>query len=135
MSGPSVAIATQMLEDRVWCREFIALARRRVEEAYVFFTGRLEEIGIKYSEGGAGFFVFVDLSPWLGREGGSQLEREIELAERFLEKGVLLQPGEEHSVRVGWFRLVFTMEREVVEEGLRRIERVVKELSCRMEGV
>lgn len=91
---------------------------------------RLSEIGIEYVEAGnAGFFVWVDLSSCLpaGTEGEGRERREQRLAQRFVDNGVFLQPGEEHG-RLGWFRLVFTLERHVVEEGLKRIEKTVKEI-------
>lgn len=134
VSGPSVAIATAMLEDRRWCGEFLNLSRARIAEAYLFFTARLEALGIDFYKGGnAGFFLWIDLSPFLppreSHGGLSDLQREFALADRLLVAGVVLQPGEEHGVRVGWFRVVFTMERAAVEEGLRRLESVIKGIS------
>jgi 1-aminocyclopropane-1-carboxylate synthase len=121
-SGPSVAIATAMLHDRTWVRSFMKLNRERVGEAYTYFTGRLSRIGVRYlSKVNAGLFVFVDLSPWLMDDVGQGKEvREQELAQRALEKGLFLQPGEEHALEPGWFRLVYTVERRVMDEGLER---------------
>jgi 1-aminocyclopropane-1-carboxylate synthase len=129
-SGPSVAIATTMLEDREWCRAFIELSRERIGAAYAFVTSRLDSMGIEYFEGGnAGFFVWVDLSPWLPpEERGSGFERECMLAEKMVGGGVFLHPGEEHGVRAGWFRVVYTMKERVVEEGMRRLGRVLGSL-------
>lgn len=42
------------------------------------------------------------------------------LAQKLLDNGVGVQPGEEHSEQPGWFRLVFSCDREVLEVGLRR---------------
>ncbi|KAJ4347280.1 uncharacterized protein N0V89_011220 [Didymosphaeria variabile] len=121
-SGPSVAIGTAMLEDRVWLRSFIKLSRERVGDAYTYFTGRLSKMGVKYlSRVNAGLFVFVDLSPWLSEDvGQGQTAREQELAQRSLDQGFFLQPGEEHALEPGWYRLVYTVERRVMDEGLRR---------------
>jgi 1-aminocyclopropane-1-carboxylate synthase len=121
-SGPSVAIATAMLHDRTWMRSFLQLSRERVGEAYTYFTGRLSRMGLKYlSRVNAGLFVFVDLSPWLMEDVGQGKEvREQEFAQRALEKGLFLQPGEEHALEPGWFRLVYTVERRVMDEGLDR---------------
>lgn len=47
-------------------------------------------------------------------------EREFRLAQRVLDAGAFLHPGEEHSKEVGWFRLVFTQEEETLKEGLKR---------------
>ena len=131
-SGPSLAIATAMLEDRTWCREYVAIARERIADAYRYTTKRLNEMGVKYLEGGnAGFFLWVNLTPLLPPEsvGVSDDEREYALTTRFLDGGVVLQPGEEHSVWKGWFRIVFTMEQWMLEEGLRRFEAVVRDLN------
>ncbi|KAF2445632.1 PLP-dependent transferase [Karstenula rhodostoma CBS 690.94] len=127
-SGPSVAIATAMFYDRTWMRSFIRMGRGRVGEAYTYFTGRLSRMGVRYLSGvNAGLFVFVDLSPWLREDVGQGKEaREQELAQRALGEGVFLQPGEEHAFEAGWFRLVYTVERRVMDEGLRRLERAIK---------
>lgn len=121
-SGPSVAIATAMLNDRTWMRWFISMSRERVGEAYTYFTERLSRMGVKYlSRVNSGLFVFVDFSPWLREDVGQGKEaREQELAQRALDQGVFLQPGEEHALEVGWFRLIYTVERRVMDEGLRR---------------
>ncbi|OHF01883.1 1-aminocyclopropane-1-carboxylate synthase [Colletotrichum orchidophilum] len=127
-AGPSVAIATAMFEDRGWHDEFIKKSKRSIAAAYEFVTGRLKEMGVGYVEANAGFFVFIDLSPWLppaSEEFDSDCEREYALAERFVEKGVFLHPGEEHSLAPGRFRLVYTQEEDIVAEGLRRINEVL----------
>jgi 1-aminocyclopropane-1-carboxylate synthase len=128
-SGPSVALATAMLEDRMWCREFVALARRRIGDAYAFVTGMLDTLGISYYRGNSGgFFVWVDLSRYLLPEGSgkSVFERECALAQKCVDGGVFLQPGEEHAVRPGWFRVVYTMEKDMVEVGLGRLGKVLR---------
>ena len=122
-SGVSIAIGTAMLEDREWCRSFITTSRQRIAEAYKFVTGRLRDMGVPYLRGGnAGFFVWIDLSAYLPpeRDGLLQQEREFALAQRFVDVGVFLHPGEEHSLVPGWFRMVYTMERSIVDEGLKR---------------
>jgi 1-aminocyclopropane-1-carboxylate synthase len=122
-SGVSIAIGTAMLEDREWCRSFIATSQQRIAEAYKFVTGKLRNMGVPYLRGGnAGFFVWIDLSAYLPSEseGLPQQEREFALAQRFVDAGVFLHPGEEHSLVPGWFRMVYTMERGIVDEGLRR---------------
>ncbi|XPS76234.1 hypothetical protein M3J09_008289 [Ascochyta lentis] len=74
---------------------------------------------------------YIDLSRKMLAEAyifTTSRQREQILAQRFVDNGVFLQPVEEHGT-VGWFRLVFSMDRCVVEEGLRRIERTVQEVS------
>jgi aspartate/methionine/tyrosine aminotransferase len=122
-SGPSIAIGTAMLEDREWRDAFISKSRQRIALAYQFVTSRLKDLGIHYMPGSnAAFFIWIDLSPYLSpeTEGKSKKERECELAKRFVDAKVFLQPDEERSSIVGWFRMVYTFDRDVVEEGLKR---------------
>ena len=68
------------------------------------------------------------MNPWLPPEqqGETGWQREMKLAEKLVAGGVFLHPGEEKSVRKGWFRLVYTNRREIIAEGLRRLETVLK---------
>lgn len=131
VSGLSVAVATQMLEDREWLRGTMELSRRRLAEAYAFITNRLKDMKVKFMEGGnAGFFTWIDLSPWLppaNVERGGETRAQM-LAQKFVDHGVFLQPGEEHG-REGWFRVVFALDRGVVDEALKRIEETLQEVS------
>lgn len=69
----------------------------------------------------AGFFVYIDLSPYLPRDDYlTPRNREFSLAERLVDAGVFLHPGEEHSRDIGWFRLVFSQEEEILQEGFNR---------------
>ena len=69
----------------------------------------------------AGFFVYVDLSPYIPADGAlSPRNREFALAQRLVDAGVFLHPGEEHSRDIGWFRLVFSQEEDTLKEGLDR---------------
>ena len=67
----------------------------------------------------------MDLSPYLPAPKGdsnnnNDNEREFSLAKKFLDAGVFIHPGEEHGKAPGWFRLVYSHEEEVLQEGLRR---------------
>ncbi|KAG7107592.1 1-aminocyclopropane-1-carboxylate synthase-like protein 1 like [Verticillium longisporum] len=128
-SGMSVAIGTAMFEDREWCRAFILNARARIGDAYKFVTSRLSEIGISYLEANAGYFVLIDLAPWLPPKGqvyDTTQKREFALAEKLVAGGVFLHPGEEHALEAGKFRLVYTQQRPVITEGLKRLDAVLK---------
>jgi len=50
---------------------------------------------------------------------------EYGLAQRLLDAGVGLHPCEEHFDHPGYFRLVFSQERDVLEEGLKRYSRIL----------
>lgn len=118
----SVAIATAILEDREFHSSFLAYCRSFLANGYKFTTAALEDAKIPYRKGGnAGLFVYLDLSSWLPKDNKSGREKEFALAQRFVDHGVFLHPGEEHSEVAGWFRLVFaSLTQEELTEGLRR---------------
>ncbi|RFU81793.1 pyridoxal phosphate-dependent transferase, major domain [Trichoderma arundinaceum] len=131
-SGMSVTVASAMLEDREWCRKFLETAQSRISEAFKLITTELSRIGVKYLRGtNAGLFLWIDLSPYLSPEssGLSKSEREFALAQKLLDKGVFLHPGEEHALEPGWFRLVYTHNPVAVREGVKRIQSVIEDLA------
>lgn len=68
----------------------------------------------------AGFFVYINLSPFLSNDGSPIQEQEFALAQKFFDAGVFLHPGEEHGKDPGWFRLVFSHDEGTTREGLKR---------------
>lgn len=120
-SGASLAIGSAMLEDRVWCRSFVDSSRSKIAQAHRHVTSQLKDMGIKYLPGSnAGFFVWIDLSPYLSSELDGELNQEFALAKRLRQAGVFLHPQEEHSQEPGWFRVVYTQDPRTVTEGLQR---------------
>lgn len=115
-SGASLAIVNAMLEDRDWCNTFLGSSRRKIGEAYAFITTGLLDLGIGFVPANAGFFVYADLSPYLIQ---GTADAEFDLSQRLLDGGVFLHPKEEHGER-GWYRMVYTQEKRIVAEGLRR---------------
>lgn len=120
-AGPSLAIGAAMLEDRKWCREFVDSSREKLAAAYKLATQGLRDIGVKYLPGSnAGFFVWIDLSPFLPEDLDGEINPEFALAKKLRSAGVFLHPREEHSLKPGWFRMVYTQDPEVVTEGIKR---------------
>lgn len=68
----------------------------------------------------AGFFVYVNLSPYLPKDARMDREKEFAIAQSLLDAGVFMHPGEEHAKRPGWFRMVFAHHEDVLKEGLKR---------------
>ncbi|CDM37894.1 unnamed protein product [Penicillium chrysogenum] [Penicillium roqueforti FM164] len=127
-SQAAVTIGTVILEDQAFVASFTAKARQSLASAYRFTTSVLNREGINYVKGGnAGFFVYIDLSPYLPRDDYlTPRNREFSLAERLVDAGVFLHPGEEHSRDIGWFRLVFSQEEEILQEGFNRLLSVLR---------
>jgi DNA-binding transcriptional MocR family regulator len=70
----------------------------------------------------AGCFLWLNLSPFVSAmadKGGWSAEEE--LRGKLLDAGVLISTGSAYKFqRPGWFRVIFTLEKDVLEEGLRR---------------
>ncbi|CAI7571734.1 unnamed protein product [Penicillium glandicola] len=121
-SQAAVTIGTAILEDQDFVSKFTAKSRQNLASAYRLTTSVLNKEGINYVKGGnAGFFVYIDLSPYLPPDSDiTPRQREFALAQRLVDAGVFLHPGEEHSMEIGWFRLVFSQEEDTLKEGLNR---------------
>ncbi|CAI7576366.1 unnamed protein product [Penicillium manginii] len=120
-SQAAITIGTAILEDQDFVKSFLAKSQASLAAGYRLVTSTLREAGINYMKGGnAGFFVYVDLSPFLPDIDCSVQEREFALAQQLLDEGIFLHPGEEHSKDAGWFRLVFSNDELALKEGLRR---------------
>ncbi|KKA23054.1 1-aminocyclopropane-1-carboxylate deaminase [Rasamsonia emersonii CBS 393.64] len=119
----------------------------RLAASYRLVTSILDREGIRYVKGGnAGFFIYIDLSPYLPSSYSEEEEplstttstssrqptdqqatkAEFALAQRLLDAGVFLHPGEEHGPKRGWFRLVFSQEEDVLRKGLNRMIKALK---------
>lgn len=120
-SGPAIAIANALLEDREWCRSHVESMRGKLAAAYRHATSGLQQMGVSYLGGSnAGFFVWIDLSPYLPKDLDGEQNSEFALAKKLQAAGVFVHPKEEHSSKPGWFRFVYTHDAATVTEGLRR---------------
>ncbi|TVY89872.1 putative aminotransferase [Lachnellula willkommii] len=130
-SGISVSIATTVLEDTAFVEDYTKKSRSLLAEHYALATRTLDDAGIDYSRDGfadltrfdwdrnAGFFLWIDLSPFLS--DASSWEAEKALKEKLSRHGVELASGLGYMEETpGWFRVIFTVERDALVEGLRR---------------
>ncbi|CCD34844.1 hypothetical protein BofuT4_uP098200.1 [Botrytis cinerea T4] len=73
----------------------------------------------------SGFFLWIDLSPFLeiqDRDNEDLWEAEKMLSSKLLKAGIEMSTGfAYHNEKPGWFRIIFSVEREVLEEGLRSV--------------
>ena len=120
----AVAAGAAILKDKTFVADFTALSRKRLAASYRHTRITLEKAGIScHKRGNAGFFLYIDLSPWLpvnSTNWTDSREQEYALAQKLLDGGVGLHPCEEHWEEPGYFRLVFSQPRDVLDEGLRR---------------
>ncbi|KAH8801375.1 pyridoxal phosphate-dependent transferase [Xylogone sp. PMI_703] len=123
-SGMAIAIGTAILEDRLFVDSFLKLCHVRLREHRLIMTKVLDKAAIKYHDkANAGLFLYADLSPWLPQVEDVPVRenaRDFALAQKLLDGGVGVQPCEEHGELKGHFRLVYSLEKDVLVEGLRR---------------
>ncbi|KAJ6090206.1 hypothetical protein N7486_009021 [Penicillium sp. IBT 16267x] len=128
-SQAAITIGATILEDQDFVSSFTAKSRESLAAGYRLVTSILDQGGIDYARGGnAGFFVYINLSPFLPNDGSPTQEQEFSLAQKFVDAGVFLHSGEEHGKDPGWFRLVFSHDESTLREGLRRLLSVLQTL-------
>jgi len=112
-------VATSMLEDEKWIDGFLQLSRDRLAARNKLVRKILDEAGIKYYLGSnAGFFLWIDLSPFLPEQTWAG---ENALTERLIANKVFITDGQAMAAEEpGWYRLIFSQDERVVEEGLER---------------
>ncbi|TVY80564.1 putative aminotransferase gliI [Lachnellula suecica] len=120
----SISIATTILEDTAFVTKYTNESRKLLVERYTLATETLDKAGINYSrEGNAGFFLWIDLSQFLATYKAEQdgWEAEKTLKAKFSQAGVELSSGRGYmEEKPGWFRVIFTVDRDALIEGLRR---------------
>lgn len=122
-------LATLMLEDEEWCTSFLRTSQARLAERNLLVRNILQEKNIDFFHGAnAGFFIWVDLRPFLpstdakGEVVVDEWDKEAELVRRMAEKKVYFTDGKCLSAEeAGWFRVIFSQEDEVIREGFRRL--------------
>lgn len=102
-------IAITMLEDEQWMEKFLDTSRKKLAASNKLMRQLMDDAGIKYSHGSnAGFFLLVDLSPWLKEENGKDgWEREEVLMKKLLNNKVFISNGGSQAAEEpGFFRVV-----------------------------
>ena len=102
--------------------KFLQRNRQLLAERYAFVSQFLQVHSIKYVPSNAGFFIWMDLSPYLNHyEGVTPLERERTMNDALFDGGVHLATSEAFEGEdSGWFRLSFAVEQQILELGLER---------------
>jgi 1-aminocyclopropane-1-carboxylate synthase len=137
-SGVADHIVSEILEDDQFTDAYIASNHKALLDAYEFVAKALDCMGVPYATtSNAALFIWCDLlTPFLQKQAGG-LDAVRDIDELWLASGMLAQklddarvhvgvPDQFGSERPGWFRLTISRPREQLEEGLRRIDTVLK---------
>uniref|UniRef100_A0A8H7N2C6 Aminotransferase class I/classII large domain-containing protein n=1 Tax=Bionectria ochroleuca TaxID=29856 RepID=A0A8H7N2C6_BIOOC len=120
-----------VFEDDAWVDSYLAKNRSKLAEHYRLITLWATEHNIRYARGSnAGFFLWANLGEAYCRNHPEQdlAQAEDRVMELLLERKVFVAPGASFGAEdSGWFRLVFSVDRKTLLEGLTRISNVLKE--------
>ncbi|KAH9496499.1 hypothetical protein Btru_043194 [Bulinus truncatus] len=117
----------EILSDTEWLSKvFLPTKHLRMLERYKETSKLLTDLGVKVRPSGASMFIWMDLSKFLPEK---TFEAETALFLKFLEEKVFIQPGKAlQNVVPGMFRVVFTLDGKVNNEGISRLLKVIKSL-------
>ena len=142
-------VARLMLDDEAWTDNFLQTSQQNLAERNFFTRQLLEKNDLDYLKGAnAGFFLWVDLRRFLKRSNSSKAaadaegdldievakeitnlkiedgwDAENDLTKRMIEHKVFLTSGQSmFAEEPGWYRLIFSQDKHVLEEGLKRYE-------------
>ncbi|EAA65386.1 hypothetical protein AN0744.2 [Aspergillus nidulans FGSC A4] len=139
----------RMLEDEQWLKSFMARKRELMADHYEIAARFFRECGIPFYEMNAGLFFWINLQHLIFPDSKSSSEsastdtskkpsslsitssdsdehrrREQRICNICMEHGVLIAPGHVYMAEEpGWFRITFTVGREALEEGLKRLKK------------
>ena len=124
-------LARLMLDDEEWVDEFLRRSRKYLADRNAFARQLLEKNGLEFLKGSnAGFFLWVDLRRFLNNDPAGKRncgsakdawDAENQLSQRMMEHKVFLTPGGlMFAAEPGWFRLIFSQDKHVLEEGVGR---------------
>ena len=88
-------------------------------------NSRLSSLSVPVIRTQAGLFCWADFSLYLGTKDEAG---EMELFEELMETAkVYIVPGSQFDCKIpGWFRIIFAVRSDVLDDGLDRIESVLK---------
>ncbi|KAJ5085057.1 hypothetical protein N7532_009828 [Penicillium argentinense] len=141
-----------MLEDQEWTSTFLQRKKKLMIECYNTATDFLFKHGILLYDMNAGLFIWVDLRHLLVSKSSvrnsdydtlrvmavdSQRHQQIELkiSDICMKNGVMIAPGHVYRAEeYGWFRITFTVGREALDEGLKRLLKSIEEIEAVSDG-
>ncbi|KAK7070774.1 hypothetical protein SK128_022016 [Halocaridina rubra] len=114
-----------LLNDKEWCDDFfLPTNRRKLRDSYEKARSFLEEMGIEVREAKSGFFVWINLQPFLNEV---TKEEELALFEDFFKQRLFVVPGSIlYCANPGWFRLIFCVHPQDLEAGLEKLRSVIE---------
>ncbi|XP_033745647.1 1-aminocyclopropane-1-carboxylate synthase-like protein 1 [Pecten maximus] len=122
--APAQIILNGIISDTEWLDTvYLPTYRRRLKEHLKFTLVGLEKLGIPIYRGTAGSYIWMNLTKYLPNKTS---EEELKLFHKLLKGGLYICPGKEmFSPSPGWFRLTFSIHKDHITEGLKRMEKIL----------
>lgn len=118
VSAPADALFSALLNDEDFYPRFVDTNRRRLAEAYEVAKTWCQKHRIPYKPANAGHFILVDLSAFCTDA--------MQLWATALNHRVCITPASNyHLLRDGWFRITFSLQQEILQEGFARLEQAL----------
>ncbi|KAI5776335.1 pyridoxal phosphate-dependent transferase [Geopyxis carbonaria] len=121
-----------ILADNKFLQHFFSTTRKKLGHAYQTMTAEFKRHGINYySEGNAGLFIWIDLTYALEKPmpvKSTDASREKFITDKLNPGtgGLKISSGRAYKTEeIGWFRIVFSREDEVVIEAVNRIVNLI----------
>ncbi|XP_074660255.1 1-aminocyclopropane-1-carboxylate synthase-like protein 1 [Tubulanus polymorphus] len=129
---------TKIISDKEWLDSvYFPTNLQRMKECYDYMRGKLESIGIPVLDSKGAFFLWVQFGKVFGDD--CTFAQELEFFESLVNLdggGVYIVPGRElKCIEPGWFRVIFTMDRTLLDVGFDRMEKVVNSFRCSNKDV
>ncbi|KAK5576994.1 hypothetical protein RB653_001931 [Dictyostelium firmibasis] len=128
--------AINILKDREYLERYIKTNQKNLKEAYEFASNLLNQYSIPFIKSSSGVFLSLDLRACLkclpdedDEDNKDAFSKEIKLWEAIFGNKVFLNSGKLcYFDKPGFFRLVFTLPKDFVEQGIKRIATVYNSL-------
>ncbi|CAI6013751.1 unnamed protein product [Clonostachys chloroleuca] len=124
VSSLSDHVSAHMLEDDEWFHLYIEESRKKMSAAYSKIATWARKNQIPYVPANAGLFIWVDLGSRFLESYPGIPEEELEdlIVKALYDNKVLLTRGKDFGAeKPGWFRLVYTVPDETLDEAMARI--------------
>jgi aspartate/methionine/tyrosine aminotransferase len=100
--------------------ELLRLNSTRLTEVYTMITNFLSKHGIPYFPCNAAPFILAKIAPH-----AINWDDELDVVQKLQENGVLVGGGRRyHVLEFGWARISFAMSKPVLQEAIKRMEKV-----------
>lgn len=126
ISSDTLYSTAKLFKDHKWRDEFIIESRKRLQMNEEFAVKLLREANIPVREADNSLFFMIDLTEFVKTEE-EEMKLYVQLADEYK---VHILPGKAGFFcdTPGWFRLCFSTQHELLEEGLKRLIRAVQDI-------